>query len=170
MTRGRTSLTAQGLELLMDAAQKLEQIVVAFRSRGTPPEMGPLMRTLRDIAGREGTNELERNLILPNPVHLTPAKARTQERWDWWFGAAPLSRRMNWHSEALTSMLYALAWQRQARSCGPLRKCAAKVCSHSNSRRERERRPQRLQLGKRRHFRGAFGTEQLRSTRSCRDT
>ncbi|MGZ8920560.1 MAG: Hpt domain-containing protein [Limisphaerales bacterium] len=59
LSRGRASLTLSGLELLMGATQKLEQTVSAFRSRGPLPDIGPLMRSLRAIAGMDSGAKTE---------------------------------------------------------------------------------------------------------------
>ena len=59
LSRGRASITISGLELLMGATQKLEQIVAAFRSRSTLPDVKPLMKALREIAGADSGAKTE---------------------------------------------------------------------------------------------------------------
>jgi two-component system chemotaxis sensor kinase CheA len=53
LTRGRVSLTPQGLETLVAATQRLEQIAAAFHSKSAPPESESLVASLSDLAGRE---------------------------------------------------------------------------------------------------------------------
>lgn len=51
LTRGKTLLSAEGLELMMCSAHALEETVKAFRDRRPVPEHPALMEALRGIAG-----------------------------------------------------------------------------------------------------------------------
>ena len=52
LTRGKIILRSDTLELLMQATQRLEQVVVAFRGKATIPEVTSLLDELWDAAGK----------------------------------------------------------------------------------------------------------------------
>lgn len=55
LSGGRATPTSSGLELLMRATQKLEQIVVAFRSGSPLPDYERVTRELKEVAGGQTT-------------------------------------------------------------------------------------------------------------------
>jgi two-component system, chemotaxis family, sensor kinase CheA len=54
LTRGKVTLREETLELLMVATQRLEQVVVAFRSKDSVPQIGSLLDDLRKASGKGG--------------------------------------------------------------------------------------------------------------------
>ncbi|HUS37530.1 MAG TPA: Hpt domain-containing protein, partial [Verrucomicrobiae bacterium] len=52
LTRGKVTLNAETLELLMLATQRLEQVVVAFRSKHPIPPIDALLEQLRRASGK----------------------------------------------------------------------------------------------------------------------
>jgi two-component system chemotaxis sensor kinase CheA len=52
LTSGTITLTVQGVELLMQATQRLEQIALAFRRQEPYPGTGSLVQELRSVSGR----------------------------------------------------------------------------------------------------------------------
>ncbi len=52
LTRGAITLTQRGVELLMQATQRLEQIASAFRDKKPIPETGALLEVIREVSGK----------------------------------------------------------------------------------------------------------------------
>ena len=81
LSRGRASLTLSGLELLMGATQKLEQIVSAFRSKSALPDIRPLMRSLREIAGMDSGAKTEASGRSGQDSEIEAGRARGLVMW-----------------------------------------------------------------------------------------
>ena len=81
LSRGRASLTLSGLELLMGATQKLEQIVSAFRSRSALPDIRPLMQSLREIAGMDSGAKTEASGQTGQDSEIEAGRARALVMW-----------------------------------------------------------------------------------------
>jgi two-component system chemotaxis sensor kinase CheA len=93
MRGGRAALTSQGLEVLMSATQRLEQVVAAFRARKPLPDYEPLLEDLRQQCDRCSISEsaskpLSPRTSLSDAELLTlaeGAKARGLSLWKYTF-------------------------------------------------------------------------------------
>ena len=89
VTRGSVVLSAQGVELLMLATQRLEQIASAFRSQQPFPATGALVDDLRNASGKaRPATEADREAAAPSssaPASIDEARAHGLVLWKFTF-------------------------------------------------------------------------------------
>lgn len=84
LTRGKITLLAETLELLMLAAQRLEQLVVAFRSKTAAPQIDSLLDELRRASGK-ATPAAAQRAPQAGPITEDEAVARGLVIWKFTF-------------------------------------------------------------------------------------
>lgn len=89
LTRGKITLHADTVELLMAATQRLEQVVVAFRSGQTLPENQNLIEQLHNVSGKTQPKETPAaSTATAAPLSLEEARARGLVIWKFTFSPA----------------------------------------------------------------------------------
>jgi two-component system chemotaxis sensor kinase CheA len=83
LTRGKISLHADTLELLMAATQRLEKVVVSFRSQQQPPEIQTLLKQLKNESGK--TKDTQSATASPTSSSPDEARARGLVIWKFTF-------------------------------------------------------------------------------------
>lgn len=81
LSRGKRGVSQEGLDLLMSSAQRLEQIVMAFRSKGPIPDAGALKAGLKQMCGRKhwGTEIHRKDGMNPQSSSGAPNAPQTAE-------------------------------------------------------------------------------------------
>jgi two-component system chemotaxis sensor kinase CheA len=72
LTKGRTTVSSAGLDLLMGAAQKLEQIIVAFRAQAPTPNIAGLLASFKTLTGSAPEAPAPARESLPTAVTAGP--------------------------------------------------------------------------------------------------
>jgi two-component system chemotaxis sensor kinase CheA len=85
LTRGKVTLNEETLELLMQATQRLEQVVVAFRSKHTIPQIDALLEQLRRASGKGPTPSQLQPAAPAGPISAEEASARGLVVWKFTF-------------------------------------------------------------------------------------
>lgn len=85
LTRGKVTLHAETLELLMLATQRLEQVVVAFRSKNTIPHIDALLEQLRKASGKTPSTAPAQPAAPAGPISADEAIARGLVVWKFTF-------------------------------------------------------------------------------------
>jgi two-component system chemotaxis sensor kinase CheA len=88
MRNGKAQLTGKGLEVLATAAQKLEQVVVAFRSHNPLPGHDSLLADLREQCEHSRISAPGQSSAMTDPALLTrieEVKARGLQLWNYTF-------------------------------------------------------------------------------------
>ncbi|HUS37423.1 MAG TPA: chemotaxis protein CheA [Verrucomicrobiae bacterium] len=85
LTRGKVTLHEETLELLMQATQRLEQIVVAFRSKHAIPQIDALLEQLRRASGKTSAPSQSQLPAPPGPISAEEASARGLVVWKFTF-------------------------------------------------------------------------------------
>lgn len=85
LTRGKVTLNEETLELLMQATQRLEQVVVAFRSKHAIPQIDTLLEQLRRASGKGPAASLPQPAAPAGPISAEEASARGLVVWKFTF-------------------------------------------------------------------------------------
>lgn len=91
LIRGQVTLSTEGLELLMTTAQRLEQIVSAFRAKQTPPDATGLLAAFQKIQGTstaQSSKAASSNPVVSDPggrSNIEEARARGLVLWKFTF-------------------------------------------------------------------------------------
>jgi two-component system, chemotaxis family, sensor kinase CheA len=85
LTRGKVTLNEETLELLMQATQRLEQVVVAFRSKHAIPQIDALLEQLRRAAGKAAQPPQPQPGAPAGPISAEEASARGLVVWKFTF-------------------------------------------------------------------------------------